>query len=140
MNRFNMSKKALFVEGIIILAAIVYAALQIIYGVIYHITPLKYMGNILVVVAVYAIMTYLYMRPWRIHRIPKEECIGDVRKYSRHMTQAVKLVFNIGLLVPCVCDILAKELKEGFSAILILVLVAVVIYYEWKILQAIRRR
>ena len=38
--------------------------------------------------------------------------MGKVRKYSIRMIRLVKLVFIIGLMVPCVGDVIGIELKE----------------------------
>ena len=139
MNKRYVSAKTI-VEGIIIVEGVFYIALQLIYGVRYHVPFYRSLTNILAVVAVYIIETYLYLNPCKINRMPEEECVGDVRKYSKRMAQAIKLIFNSGLLVPCIFDIKGIELKEGFSVIFIFLLLITAVYYEWRILSSLRRK
>lgn len=140
MNLFHMSKRALFVECIIIFLAVIYGALQVIYGIRYHIPMAHYLLNILAVAVVYLLQTYLYFNPWKINRLPREACVGKVEKYSMHLAQIEKLIFIGGLLVPCIFDLAGIELKEGFSVILICLLVGVAIFYEWRIYQELQGR
>lgn len=140
MNLFHMSKRALFVECIIIFLAVIYGALQVIYGIRYHIPMTHYLLNILAVAVVYLLQTYLYFNPWKINRLPREVCVGKVEKYSMHLAQIEKLIFIGGLLVPCIFDLAGIELKEGFSVILICLLVGVAIFYEWRIYQELQGR
>lgn len=140
MNRLNMSKRAKIVEAIIIAIMLIYISLQIIYGIRYHIPPLSFIINIMAVVVVYGLESYLYVYPWKMNRLSEEECVGNVRKYSLHLIQAIKFVFNAGLLVPCIFDIKGIELKEGFSVILIFLLIIIAVCYEWKIFQELRSK
>ena len=139
MKKNAMSTRAKVCEGIIVLLGLVYIALQLYYGVIYHISPTKYILNIVVIGLVYALLTWLYFHPWRINRLTEQTCTGEALRMSHHMIQAEKLVFLLGLLVPCVCDVIGFEMKEAYSAIVIFLIIAVGVYYEWRIVQAIRK-
>lgn len=140
MNRLNMSKKAKVFEIIIVAIILIYISLQIIYGIRYHVPPVNFIVNIMAVIVVYVVETYLYLYPWKMNRLSEEECAGAVRKYSLHMIQILKFVFNAGLLVPCVFDIRGVEMKEGFSVILIFLLIIIAVFYEWKIFQELRNK
>ena len=60
------------------------------------------------VVLIYVGLSRVSCQPEKINRLPKEVCVGKVRKYSIRMIRPVKLVFIIGLMVPCVGDVIGR--------------------------------
>lgn len=135
----GMSKRAAGVEMLILLMLIIYLVLQLIYGISYHVAPIEVGGNMLAAILVYGVQTYLYTCPWKINGLKEEQCKATVRTYSRHMIQALKLLFHGGLLIPCFFDFRGIELKEGYSAIFIFLLLFVTIGYEIKIVKEMRK-
>ena len=72
---------------------IVYIGLQIYYGIAYKVAPYKFICNIAGVVLIYEGLSLVSCQPEKINRLPKEVCVGKVRKYSVRMIRLVKLVF-----------------------------------------------
>ena len=138
MKKEDLTVPALLMEAVGLILGIVYIGLQIFYGVTYHVSPYRYMGNILCLVLVYALLTILSCHPEKINRISDELCIGKVRKLSIRMVRVVKLIFVLGLLIPCVCDALRIALKEAYSLLVIGMILLPSVYYECKILKIIR--
>ena len=77
-------------------------------------------------------------QPEKINRLPKEVCVGKVRKYSIRMIRLVKLVFIIGLMVPCVGDVIGIELKDAYSLLVIAAILVITVFYEYRIIQLLR--
>ena len=65
-------------------------------------------------------------------------CVGKVRKYSIRMIRLVKLVFIIGLMVPCVGDGIGIELKDAYSLLVIAAILVITVFYEYRIIQLLR--
>ena len=89
MKKEDLTVPALLMEAVGLILGIVYIGLQIFYGVTYHVSPYRYMGNILCLVLVYALLTILSCHPEKINRIPDELCIGKGRKLSIRMVRVV---------------------------------------------------
>ena len=64
---------------------IVYIGLQIYYGIVYKVAPYKFICNIAGVVLIYVGLSLVSCQPEKINRLPKEVCVGKVRKYSIRM-------------------------------------------------------
>lgn len=64
--------------------------------------------------------------------------MGKVRKYSVRMIRLVKLVFIIGLMVPCVGDVIGIELKDAYSLLVIAAILVITVFYEYRIIQLLR--
>lgn len=64
--------------------------------------------------------------------------MGKVRKYSIRMIRLVKLVFIIGLMVPCVGDVIGIELKDAYSLLVIAAILVITVFYEYRIIQLLR--
>lgn len=138
MKKEDLTVPALLAEAVGLILGIVYIGLQIFYGVMYHVSPSRYIGNILCLILVYLLLTVLSSHPEKIHRIPGELCVGDVRRLSIRMVRVVKLIFVAGLLIPCVCDALGIALKEAYSLLVIAAILLPSVYYECRILKIMR--
>ena len=115
MKKEDLTVPAIFAEAIGMILGIVYIGLQIYYGIVYKVAPYKFICNIAGVVLIYVGLSLVSCQPEKINRLPKEVCVGKVRKYSIRMIRLVKLVFIIGLMVPClvlalICLMLCMEL------------------------------
>ena len=138
MRREDLSVSAIFLEAIEIIFGIIYIGLQIYYGLYYHITPYKFIMNLLAMILVYLGLSLLSCYPERINNIAPEYCVGKVRKYSLRMIRLIKFVFVTGLLVPCVCDAIGYEILSVYSFIVIGIILVIAVYYESKIIKEIK--
>lgn len=138
MKKEDLTVGALLAEAIGIILGIVYIGLQIYYGISYKVVPYKWICNIAGVFLIYLLLTIMSCQPEKINRLPKEVCVGDVRKYSIRMVRLIKLVFIIGLMVPCVGDVIGVELKDAYSLIVIAAILVIAVGYEYKIIQILR--
>ena len=125
MKKEDLTVPAIFAEAIGMILGIVYIGLQIYYGIVYKVAPYKFICNIAGVVLIYV-------------GLPKEVCVGKVRKYSVRMIRLVKLVFIIGLMVPCVGDVIGIELKDAYSLLVIAAILVITVFYEYRIIQLLR--
>lgn len=135
MKKEDLTVPALLMEAVGLILGIVYIGLQIFYGVMYRVSPFRYMGNIFCLVLVYVMLTILSCHPEKINRIPESICVGRIRKLSIRMVRMVKLIFVVGLLIPCVCDALGVTLKEAYSLLVIAAMCIPSVYYECRILK-----
>lgn len=127
-------------EAVDILSLIAYIGLQIFYGNAYGI-PWYLVGiNLLTAGLIYAALTFLAVYPERINRLPEEVCKGEVRKYSLRMVRLDKLIFLVGLLLPCVCDVAGITVPGLYNAGIIILLVLIAVYYEVKILMILKNK
>jgi hypothetical protein len=111
---------------------------QIYYGIYYHIAAYKFVCNIVGVVLIYVGLGMLTGMPEKIHRIPPEACVGNIRKYTIRMLRVIKLVFIAGLLVPCVADAMGVELRETYSLIVMGAILLITLFYEIRIIRGMR--
>lgn len=140
MRKDKWTVPAFVMEAAGIVLGLIYICLQIYYGIYYGVSPMKIVMNLLVAVLVYAMFTMLAIYPERIHGLMPEMCTGDVRKYSIRMVRIVKFIFIASLLIPCVFDIIGIELHGIVNLVVIVMILAVIIYYEYRIIKILRRR
>ncbi len=140
MKKEDITFAALLLEALGILLGIIYVALQIGYGVYYGVSPIKIIMNVLVALVVYTILTILMIHPERINGLSPDVCTGDIRKYSIRMVVLVKFIFIASLMVPCMFDVLGIEIRSATSLIVIILIFAIVIYYECRIIRILRNR
>lgn len=138
MKKEDLTVPAIFAEAIGMILGIVYIGLQIYYGFAYKVAPYKFICNIAGVVLIYVGLSLVSCQPEKINRLPKEVCAGKVRKYSIRMIRLVKLVFIIGLMVPCVGDVIGIELKDAYSLLVIAAILVITVFYEYRIIQLLR--
>lgn len=139
MRREDWPILAVILEAVDIIVGIAYFVLQIYYGYLYHISPIRVIMNILVVILVYAGLTLLAAYPERINNLPPEVCTGKVRRLSLWMVRLEKLLFLASLLAPCIFDVLGVTLPAGYSVAVILVMLLAAVSFEIWIIQIIRK-
>lgn len=139
MKKEDLTIPAILAESVEIIVGLIYIGLQIYYGLVYHVPPYKFICNMVGLILVYVALTILSNHPERVNHLAPEVCVGDVRKYSLRMLRLIKLVFVVGLMIPCIGDVIGTELKDGYSLVVIGAIVAIAAFYEYKILLAIRK-
>lgn len=140
MKREDWSIPALLMEAVGIILEAAYIVLQIFYGITYHIPVYSILFNLLVGILVYAGLTLLALFPERIHRLPEEFCTGEIRKLSIRMVRLVKLIFVVGLFVPCVCDVFGMHMPSAYNVAVMVLLLVAGAYYEIRIIRLLRGR
>lgn len=85
-------------------------------------------------------LTMLTVYPERVNGLTKETCSGQVRRYTIHMVRLIKLIFVTGLLFASICDVMGHEINSGYSIIVVVLVVLVAVYYEWKIIRILRKK
>ncbi len=138
MRKKDLNVPALLLEAVVILLAIGYIVLQIVYGIRYHRGAGIIVMNCLVMGLLYAFFTLLSIYPERVNRIPVEVCQGKIRKYTLWMVRLEKLIFSAGLVIPCVYDVLGEEIPTPSSIILVAVMFIVAAVFEWMIIRELR--
>lgn len=140
MRKDDLTVPAILAEAVILILGITYTGMQIYYGIAYHIAPVQFICNILGIILVYAGLSVLSCYPEKINRLPEEACTGKIRTCSIRMVRLVKMIFVVGLMIPCVADVLGTEIRDAFSLVVILAIFLTVIYYEAVIIREIRKR
>lgn len=135
-----MTVPALLLEAVTIVLGVFYMALQVYYGVHYHIAIYKFAWNIVAVILVYALLTLLQCYPERVHKLQPEAFTPDIRRLTLRMLRLIKLVFVASLLIPCLFDVFGVELSEAASLIVVLLIVAVAGWHEYRIIRLLRNR
>lgn len=138
MKKEDLTVPAIFAEAIGMILGMVYIGLQIYYGIAYKVAPYKFICNIVGVILVYVGLSLISCQPEKINRLPKEVCVGKVRKYSIRMIRLVKLIFLVGLMVPCVGDVVGIELKDAYSLFVIAAILVITVLYEYRIIRLLR--
>ena len=138
MRKEDLTVPAIIAEAVEIIVGLVYIGLQIYYGVVNHIPPYRFICNIVGLLLVYAGLTVLSNHPEQVNRLAPEVCVGKVRRYPLRMLRLIKLVFVVGLMVPCVGDAIGIELKDAYSLIVIFAIILIAVWHEYKILLVIR--
>ena len=139
MRKEDLNVPAVIAEAIDVIVGIVYIGLQIYYGITNHVPPYRFICNIVGLFLVYAGLTILSNHPEHVNRLAPEVCVGRIRSYTLRMLRLIKLVFVVGLMVPCVGDVLGIELLDTYSLIVIFLIILIAVIYEYKILLVIRK-
>lgn len=140
MRKQDLTVPALLLEAVVIILTVGYIVLQIIYGIIYARNPLTILMNAVVIILIYLFFTFLSIYPERVNRLPAELCVGDVRKYTLRMLRLEKLVLTIGFLIPSIFDVIERTLPALCSALIMICIILIAIYYEARIIQTLRKR
>lgn len=140
MRKDEMTTTDLLLEAVGIVAAFVYLGLQIYYGIIYGAELISILMNGVMLILVYVGLTLLCFYPEKVNGLTKEACTGKVRIYTIHMVRAVKLIFVISLLFTSICDVMGVQLNGGYSLVAVVLIVAVTVFYEVKIIRLLRKR
>lgn len=140
MKKNEMTWQAMLVEAVGLVSAVIYLGLQIYYLFWYSASAMSVIMNIAVMILVYAGLTMLVIYPERVNGLTREVCSGDVRKYTIRMVRIAKLIFVGGLLFTSICDVMGKELPAGYTVGVLLGMIAVAFYYEYRIIRILREQ
>lgn len=140
MKKEDMTTIDLLLEAVGIVSTLLYLGLQIYYGISYGANLVTVLMNGAVLVLVYLGLTMLTVYPERVNGLTKETCSGQVRRYTIHMVRLIKLIFVTGLLFASICDVMGHEINSGYSIIVVVLVVLVALYYEWKIIRILRKK
>lgn len=140
MKKEDMTTIDLLLEAVGIVSTLLYLGLQIYYGISYGANLVTVLMNGAVLVLVYLGLTMLTVYPERVNGLTKETCSGQVRRYTIHMVRLIKLIFVTGLLFASICDVMGHEINSGYSIIVVVLVVLVTVYYEWKIIRILRKK
>jgi hypothetical protein len=91
-------------------------------------------------ILVYVGMSLLECYPERVNGLLPSQCTGNIRKYTIRMVRTAKLIFTGSLLLTSVCDAMGHELNDGYSVLVVILIVVTAIYYEYKIIKLIRKK
>ncbi|MCM1235203.1 MAG: hypothetical protein NC489_34315 [Ruminococcus flavefaciens] len=138
MRKEDLTVPALLAEAVTLILGIVYIGMQIYYGISYHVAPMQFLYNIISIILVYLLLSILSCYPEKINRLPKAMCTGKIRTFSVRMVRLVKMIFVIGLMIPCVADVAGTEIRDAFSLVVIFAILFIVVYYEARIFYEIR--
>lgn len=140
MRKEDLTVPAILAEAVILILGITYTGMQIYYGITYHIAPVQFICNILGIILVYAGLSVLSCYPEKINRLSEEVCTGKIRTCSIRMVRFVKMIFVVGLMVPCVADVTGTQLLDAFSLVVIFLIFFTVVYYEFRIIHELRKK
>ncbi len=140
MKKEEMTIVDLLLEAVGIVGLLSYLGFQIYYGILYGIPVLNIAVNALIMLLVYALLMGLQFFPERVNAIPRERCVGDVKRYTIVMLRTIKLIFTLCLLFTSVCDVLGSRIDPGYSVIVVVAIVIVAVYYEVKIIRILKRQ
>lgn len=140
MRRNELTWAAMLAEAVGLVSALIYLGLQIYYGIAYGAPLLDIVMNVAAMLLVYAGLTLLSIYPERVNGLTREVCSGAVRKYTIRMVRGAKLIFVEGLLFTSICDVIGRQLKPGYSLIVVVLIVAVTVYYECRIIRILRNQ
>lgn len=134
-----MNTAELLTEAVGIVTAVIYIGLQIYYGILYGSGIVHICLNVAMMLLVYSGLTLLQIYPERVNGLSKEVCSGKIRKFTIRMVRFDKLIFVISLLFPSICDIIGIELNAGYSLVVVVLMAAVTLIYEYKIIRILKR-
>lgn len=140
MRKEEMTWMAMLAEAVGLVSAVVYLGLQIFYGVSYGISVTNILMNIVIMLLIYAILTMLTVYPEWVNGLSKEVCSGRVRKYTIRMVRIEKIILIEILLLSSICDVMGRLLPPWTTAGVIVVMVAVAVYYEYRIIRILREQ
>ena len=138
MKRSDLTIPAIIIDTVTAVCLLVYIALQVFYGLYYHVSPSGYLLNVAIVLLIFGALSYLLTIPEVLNHLAPDQCVGKIREYSLGLLRMARFIFLAGLLIPCVCDALNIGIRSSYSGIVVLLLIAVVLYYESKIINELR--
>lgn len=138
MKKSDWTVAGLLVEATAIVAALVYLGLQVYYGILYGVAAFTLIMNILTFLLVYVGMTALLCFPEKVNRLSSEICQGKIRQDTIWMVCLIKLIFVLSLLFTSICDVMGLHIEAAYSLIVAILILAVAIFYEARIIRAIK--
>lgn len=140
MRKEEMTWMAMLAEAVGLVSAVVYLGLQIFYGVSYGIPVTGILMNVVTMLLIYAILTMLTIYPEWVNGLNKQVCKGSVRNYTIRMVRIEKIILIEILLLTSICDVIGKRLPPWTTAAVIVVMVTVAVYYEYRIIRILREQ
>lgn len=140
MKKNEMTWAAMLAEAVGIVSLLLYGGLQIYYGVVYDVNAANIVMNVAAMILVYAGLTLLAVYPERVNGLSAEVCSGVIRRDTVRMVRMVKLIFVGGLLFTSICDVMGKQINAGYSLVVVVLIVAVTAFYEYRIIKILRQR
>lgn len=138
MKKNELTWLTMMIEAVGLVSAIIYMGLQIYYGIAYGVGFANIVMNVAAMILVYLGLTLLAVYPERVNGLTREMCSGDARKYTLRMVRLAKLIFVEGLLFTSICDVMGKQINSGYSLVVVVLMVLVAIYYEYRIIKILR--
>lgn len=138
MKKSDWTVAGLLTEATAIVAALVYLGLQVYYGILYGVAAFTLIMNILTFLLVYVGMTVLLCFPEKVNRLSSEICQGKIRQDTIWMVCLIKLIFVLSLLFTSICDVMGLHIEAAYSLIVAILILAVAIFYEARIIRAIK--
>lgn len=126
-------------EAVGIVATLIYAGLQVYFGIFYRVPVLNIATNIIMVLLVYVGLVLLALYPEKVNRLEPEVCKGRIRQLTIHMLLYVKLVFVGSLLFTSICDVMGRDVDGAYSLISVGLMIAIAVGYEIRIFQILKR-
>lgn len=140
MRKEEMTWMAMLAEAVGLVSAVIYLGLQIFYGVSYGISVTGILMNVVTMLLIYAILTMLTIYPEWVNGLSKEVCSGRIRKYTIRMVRVEKIILIEILLLTSICDVMGRVLPPWTTAGVIVGMVAVAVYYEYRIIRILREQ
>ncbi len=140
MRREDLTALNAICEAVGIVSALIYIGLQIYCGVLYGAGAVTIFMNITLLLLVYISLTMLAIYPERVNGLEPEVCVGKVRKLTIHMVLYIKLIFVFSLLFTSICDVIGRDVDEGYSLITVGAMILVAVLYEIMIFKILRNQ
>lgn len=140
MRKNEMTWPDMMAEAVGLVSMLLYLGLQIYYGIIYGVGLTDIAMNVAAMILVYAGLTMLAAYPERVNGLTPEVCTGKIRRLTILMVRAIKLIFVFGLLFTSICDVMGKEMNEGYSLVVVALIVATAGIFEYRIIRLLRGR
>ncbi len=138
MHRNEMTWPDMIAEAVGLVSAFLYLGLQIYYGILYGAKLTNLVMNVAAMLLVYAGLTMLAVYPERVNGLTEEACTGKIRRLTIQMVRLIKLIFVFGLLFTSVCDVMGKEMNEGYSLVVVTLILMTAGIFEYRIIRLLR--
>ncbi len=138
MHRNEMTWPDMIAEAVGLVSAFLYLGLQIYYGILYGAKLTNLVMNVAAMLLVYAGLTMLAVYPERVNGLTEEVCTGKIRRLTIQMVRLIKLIFVFGLLFTSVCDVMGKEMNEGYSLVVVTLILMTAGIFEYRIIRLLR--
>lgn len=140
MKKKDWTILGLLTEAAAIVAALIYLGLQLYYGIVYSVAPIKLIMNILVFIFVYIGLLLLQLFPEKVNRLSVQICQGRIRQDTIWMIRLIKLIFIFSLLFTSICDVMGLQIEAAYSLITAGLILITAVFYETKIIRGLRDR
>ena len=139
MKKNHLSTETLVFEIVSAIAALLYMALQVYYGIVYGAGAVRIVMNVLILILVYMGLTVLAIYPERVNGLSREVCTGAIRRYTIRMVELITLASVLSLLFTSICDALGFRVDAAYSLIVMGMILVVAVVFEVKIIKILRK-